>query len=134
MILTLWLSLLDKPTGALVGGPDSLWVKQVETGALPTTYDQVVLWPDRDDGGAIGGPMWAVRRRYMDADGGWHVELTRMAVDPQESARDYIMRNRATSLSVGPSWSVWWTERDGDPVPHLRLGGWKLYPEEYGRG
>jgi hypothetical protein len=127
MILTLWLSLLDRPTGAMPGGPDAVWTKQVETGAVPTVHDYVYLWAD-------DGPNWQVRRRYMDAAGGWHVELSRMAVDPSETARDYIMRTHTSSMTSGPSWSIWWTERDGDPVPHLREGGWKLYGEEQGRG
>jgi hypothetical protein len=132
MILTMWLSLLDKPTGAFIGGPDALWVRQVETGALPDLTDRVVLWPATDDDDPAGGPMWDVYRRYMGSDGGWHVELARMAVDPAEDARDYIARTRLSETSS--RWGIWRTSSDGDPTGKLRTGGWKLYGEEPDRG
>jgi len=133
MILTLWLPLANRPADWMLSASD-LWTKQIDTGTVPTTYDRVVLWPDEGVNPTMG-PMWSVRRRYLAADGGWHVELSQMAVDPDDRNRDEIMRyHSAGGLGSGPKWSIWWTERDGDPVPHLREGGWKLYGEETSRG
>lgn len=127
MIITLWLSLCDgtKSTGFLWSG-DELWTRTVESGAVPLVGpgddDGIVLWSS--DEGPGGGPMWSARRRYMDVAGGWHVELSRMVLDPTDKVREAAMRYRP---GEPVAYRAWETAVDGDPRDGLVRGGWKRY-------
>ncbi len=132
MIITLWLSLCD---GTKAGWPSDheLWIRNVETGALPVTHphaDDIVLWPG-EDGQPTEGPLWPVRRRFMIADGSWHVELCRMVLDPTDDVLDTIgqwgIRDIMAGLPIG--YRSWHTPTDDDPRIGLARGGWKQYGE-----
>jgi len=131
MIITLWLTTIDgAAVGGWMGAYKDLWTKELDTGAVPLLdgHDQIVLWPT-DEEGPQGGPMWDLKRRYVDASGHWHLELTAMVLNPTDEVRDAIVRMVARG---GPPWHYrsWDVGQDGDPDERLRAGGWRKYGED----
>jgi hypothetical protein len=112
MRIVLWLRVRRGPHA--YGG--DLWSKEVTTDNVPLPdADGVIIWSTDDD--PAEGPQWKVNRRYMHADGSWHIELYTMLVDP-------------SSVPLGPiDYHTWHTESEGDPEPLLRQGGWVKYGE-----
>lgn len=129
MIITLWLATVDGTAPGWMGASKDLWTRQLETGALPLVdgHDQIVLWPT-DEEGPQGGPMWDAKRRYLDASGMWHVELTTMVLNPTDDVWASISR----MANQGPPWPYrsWNAESDGDPAAPLHAGGWRRYGED----
>ncbi len=127
MKLTMYISLADGSRLSWEAVNGELWERVVDTDHAPTPgVDRVILWPAEDpDDGPLGGPMWDAYERYMDAVGGWHLELARMVIDPSEKAQDSMMR----AAAGGPPYRdrSWWTRNDGDPRGALRRGGWRPY-------
>jgi hypothetical protein len=105
-------------------GISELWVKDLTTDFAPGEGDTLHLWPDEEDGDDVGGPDWSVRRRYWDAAGLLHLELTYLVKDPTEEMQRVMMHG-----SDGRYASSWWSEQDGHPEPSLRRGGWLPYAE-----
>lgn len=132
MLVTFWLSIVESETwDAWEGLSGELWVRRIRTGFLPTVgKDQVVLWGTEEEG-AQGGPLWDVKRRFMDAEGGWHVELTRIVVDPPARVSDAIMRRVAQPGHPRIyEHRCWWAKVSGHPAGPLRAAGWRPYAEE----
>ena len=120
MKVVFWLSIVPGRMGLYSSG--DLWRREVTTGQLPGTGDGVYLWPDDEDGD-IGGPRLEARRRYMAASGQWHVELTKIVVDPPERERETIMRESAGGRQ---DFMCWWTDSEGGPPDEQKLtaAGW----------
>ena len=123
MKILLWLSVVPAGTSAPAGASGNLYYRWLETGALPSLDDEIVLTlPEDPKDGMGGGPMWSLHRRYLWFDGTWSFELSKMHLDPDEDMQ---------RLLHGPSndrWArPWWTDRDGDPQPALLLSGWRRY-------
>lgn len=111
MKVTLWLNVVPH----LPGGNGVLWSRILDTAQAPAATEDLILWSNEEEG-AHGGPLWSVYRRYWDADGGIHCELSRVLVDPPEPThhRGNWMRS-------------WYTATDGDPSVLLEAGGWTRY-------
>ena len=122
----MWLPIYDGSTGAHPqdgnGRMLSLWYCYRESGAVPDIGDEVVLFPD-EDGDPTGGPFWKARRRYMDAEGTWNVELARMVLNPEQE----MWRRAGGEMARRQAWyemQSWNTEVDGDPTDGLFRAGW----------
>lgn len=131
-VVTLWLSVIrpehrSEQNLILSMHSGNLWVKRQRMAFLPVVArgfdDQVTLWADEDgdDRDPMGGPQWGVRRRYWDADGLAHLELTRIVLDPDEESQRMILSEAARGIC---DFSSWETDVDGDPEPKLERGGW----------
>lgn len=125
MKLTQWLVIVDG-TKADFGSNGKLYYREIETGFIPEPgVDDIVLWNsiDDDDGSEWDGPMWHIKRRYMDNNGGWHIELTKMVIDPD----DYWMNRMKNRTAISPIIyeTSWWANIDGDPIPNLERAGWR---------
>jgi hypothetical protein len=114
MKITLWLPVYE--TASEMSNADELWHVQRTTGALPDGRDGVVLFPHEDDPG--DGPMVEVRRRYMDADGGWQVELSRMVLDRQGP-----IPTQTSAYTNGQVWMRWHQPAE-QLFEGLRQAGW----------
>lgn len=124
MNLTLWLTIVDGTDGRFEVGPSTLWYSHRATRWLPTPdTDRLILWPNEDD--PMDGPLWGVKSRHMDADGGWHVDLATMVLDPPETE---WRAETARMTASGRYHKMWWNTRgdDGsDPTVPLSLHGWR---------
>jgi hypothetical protein len=120
MKVRLWLSVYEHTAPM---GTSELWVKDLATDFAPGTGDTVYLWPDEEDGDT-GGVGWTVRRRYWDAAGLVHLEMTYMVKDPTDDMQRILLHDNGRHYA-----SSWWVDRDGQPEPALRLGGWLPYDE-----
>jgi hypothetical protein len=128
--LRLWLPVYDGSTGIhpLDGNArmHSLWWTNRETGALPTQGDKIVLWADPDDG-PQHGPGWTHRTRLMDADGVWHVELTRAVLNPTRAMWDRAL-TEMTAHGTYNELHPWYTS-DGNLLIALQASGWMRVPQ-----
>jgi len=114
--IILWLS-VRRGYGDPQAYVNDLWFKEVTTDNIPLPdADGVIIWPT--DGDSAEGPQWKVKRRYMHADGSWHIELYSMLVDPS-----------SVPLGQPIDYHTWHAESEGDPEPLLREGGWVKYGE-----
>lgn len=85
MEITLWL-----PIHADIHRSTLWWTKR-RTGALPDGRDGIVLFMNEDPGDdPHEGPMLEPRRRYMDAEGNWHVELQKIILQPEREEWDRL--------------------------------------------
>jgi hypothetical protein len=121
MKVILFLSILDGTRPGWIGSGE-LWAKTVDTGRAPAAGDEVALW-NTDEGPDV---LWGVRRDYMDAEGAWYAELTRVVIDPNDEARDFISRDL-------DGYRPWHRESDDDSGVRLHLesrlrdSGWRPY-------
>lgn len=126
MILKMWLSVIDGSTSTYTSS-GKLYYKDVETGFIPEPgVDDIVLYKHKDEDDEYDGPLWHVRRRYMDNKGNWHIDLSRLVINPNEHWQE-IFKNR---LAMGRNYNyetAWYTDRDEDPIPLLIRGGWVEY-------
>lgn len=124
--ITLWLQVVPPGPHQLTTSRGDLWTKKITTAFLPdTTHDDIYLWPD-PEGDAASGPAWSAYRRYMDANGDWHVNLSRMVLDPDEPTRQQVL---SFVLNPPTLWRPWYTGA-GDPGPNLERGGWRRYGQD----
>lgn len=127
MILTLWLPVHDGSGGQhpLDGNAPhpQLWRTTRRTGCVPDRSDKVILWPCEEENDPLDGPSWTVRDRYMDAAGGWHIDLTRAVLDPEPS----MWQRAVAEMGSRNCWNelhLWETSVDGDLREKLREAGW----------
>jgi hypothetical protein len=115
--VTLWLVVDHAQTVQYNGG--DIWTRVMMTDFAPTGGDEITLWGPNDNG-AASGPNWCVVGRYWASDGGVHITLADMHVDPDERMQRVIFENS----DIRP----WYTDTDGgDPEPLLEAGGWTRY-------
>lgn len=119
MRLTLYLQVIDGSRRDWIASNGELWTRMIETAAAPAPgSDGIVLW-SYEEADPVDGPVWDASRRYMAADGSWHVDLVRMVVDPSEEAVNQL------AVTSGPRRErAWHTSSDGDLAEGLRRGGW----------
>jgi hypothetical protein len=117
-----WLSVLDRSAG-MYGSTGDLWRREITTGMVPAIGDRIYCWPTDEDGDC-GGLRLAARTRCMGASGQWHVELSRLHIDPTEQTVDAI---RTLIVNGRPYDAEIWSAVDG-PVEalntHLAAAGW----------
>lgn len=124
MKILLWLSVIPAGTQASMDASGHLYYRWMETGALPTSADHIVLW-NGEDGDPGDGAIWTVdnNRRWLRTDGIWSLDLTRMIVDP-DGATQRALETASNFYYARP----WWTNVDEDPEPALlRDGLWRRY-------
>lgn len=111
-VVHMWLSVYEKRCPM---GVDALWTRDLVTYFPPRDGDQIHLSvSEEDDSDDVA---WHIFKHYWSWDGGYHVELTKMVVDPED-----------TSWGSPFYAASWWTSTEGGrPEPMLRRGGWKLY-------
>lgn len=106
--VTLWLTVFG--AGAPLGGPSVLYTRDMPTSFLPAVGDDIELWQLGEDS---DGPLWAVKRRYWDADGTCNLTMVDARIDPE---RVDVAYERG-----------WHSARDGDLPAKLLEGGWRRY-------
>lgn len=129
MNFIMWLSVIDgSDENRGLFGPNKLFYKPQKSFFIPTPeVDDVILWSGEDDDGTqTEGPLWSVKRRYMGHGGLWHIELSKMVLNPNEFWVNAI-RNRLASGKAIIHERSWYPESDGDPYPNLIRGGWREY-------
>jgi hypothetical protein len=115
----LWLSVYEHtaPMGA-----SELWVKDLVVDFAPAEGDTLYLWSNGEFPDVCAD--WTVRRRYWDAAGLLHLELTYLVKDPTDDMQRVIAHG-STHYAAS-----WWVDNDGQPEPELRRGGWVPYGEQ----
>lgn len=104
------------------GGADNLWVMPLSRAfAYSLRNNDVVqcLYDEAND-------EWSwdvhIHRMYRRANGGIHVELNQVYIDPVDPLKEDLQRPHANHYS-----DLWWTEIDGDLNTNLRdTPGWRL--------
>lgn len=118
MKLTLWLS-ISRDTRNPFSDSSSLLYKKLETDYVPSNGEMLILYSYDDN--PTNGPQWYTKSRNMDADGNWHVSLTKMLVDPSED----VLAQMASSVCCYPWWSK---DTDYKPIEDILMeNGWREY-------
>ena len=105
--IRLWLSVYR-------GGANDLWTRELVTDFAPREGDIIHLSVDDDRDSDID---WKIYRHYWNNDGSYECQLQDMIVDPNPN------------LIPSHHHQLWHTDRDNDPEPVLRRGGWVTYEE-----
>lgn len=112
------------------GDNGTLYTKTLDTIHVPVPgEDEVSIYFDIEND--EDGMLSSVKRRWMDHKGTWHVELTRIHINPSEGMCEAIGQHSRTRLQYGNSIisdrCLWETE-DPESLERKMLGdGWVEY-------
>lgn len=115
MKLTLWVS-VSRNTRNVHTDHSALFYKKLETDYVPLNGDRVILFPYEDN--PTDGPIWQTKSRYMDANGDWAVELTKIVINPTEDVLAQIDRSYTSA-------HPWWSKDVDKPIEDILTdNGW----------
>lgn len=102
-----------------------VYVKELITPQAPGFGDSIIAFKYLDatdfHGTFDDGSMWTVKDRYWDSDGGIHIILEEVIIDPDRNTQNLIHRSQESETFTITGWN----SIDGDLDYKLRNAGWK---------
>lgn len=124
-LITLWLPIHTTRHDS------TLWVQKRRSMFLPNGRDAIVLFMHKDPGDdPQDGPMLEPRRRYMDVDGNWHIQLQRVIVKPAADEWNRLRKERNFYLNGAEchEWVAWWDGVD-EAIGQMAEQGWHTWAD-----